>query len=124
MDIPAKLGIPTHEFRLVIGRTKIDYDPDKEGINRKKHGYSLESAVALFERMLLPISNPPPYAVSDSFIENNEVRHMHMTTDDSGIVVLMVTTMRPDETVRVISLRKANEHERTNFQQLTGYVQP
>lgn len=48
---------------------------------------------------------------------------MHMAVDDSGNVVLMVTTMRPDETVRVISFRKAHKHEREAFHRLTGYVQ-
>ena len=33
------------DFRIIIGRTTIDYDWAKEEINRKKHGYSLESAV-------------------------------------------------------------------------------
>ena len=123
MDIAAKLGIPDYEFRLVFGRTKIDYDPDKEEANRKKHGYSLESAVYLLERVLLPVGNPTPHTVSDAFTENGEVRHMHMSVDDSGHVVLMITTMRPDETVRVISFRRAHEDERSSFQQLTGYIQ-
>jgi uncharacterized DUF497 family protein len=129
MDISAKFGIPNYEFRLVFGHTKIDYDPDKEGINRNKHGYSLESAVHLLERLLLePIVLPPskqtPYAISDAFEEKDEVRHMLMSVDDCGDVVLMVTTMRPDEIVRVLSFRRAHEKERVNFRELTGYVEP
>lgn len=42
--------------------------------------------------------------------------------DDSGNVVVMVTTMRPDETVRVISLRKAHLDEREEFIRLTGWL--
>ena len=123
MDIPAKLGIAEHEFRVVFGRTTIDYDPNKEDANRAKHGYSLESAVDILKRLLMPNTNPRPYAVSDAFLENGEARHMHLTIDDSGYVVLMVTTMRPNETVRVMSFRKAHEDERANFQTLTGYAQ-
>src|SRR3990172_7767075 len=123
MDIPAKFGIPDHEFRLVFGRTKIEYDPNKEDSNRKKHGYSLESAVYLLERILLPIGSPKPHAVSDAFIENGDVRHMHLSVDDSGHVVLMVTTMRQGETVRVISFRRADSNERENFSRLTGFVE-
>jgi len=122
MDVPRRLGIPDYEFRLVFGRTTIDYDPNKEEENRKKHGYSLESAVYILKRLLFPPNNSLPYAVSDAFIENGEVRHMHMGLDDSGYVVFMVTTMRPDETVRLISFRRAHEDERKNFQALTGYV--
>ncbi len=124
MDIPAKLGIPSHEFRVVLGRTRIDYDRDKEYINREKHGYSLESAVHLLERLVLPLGDIFPHAVSDAFMENGEVRHMHMSVDDCGDVVLMVTTMRPDETVRVISFRRASGDEVRTFQNLTGYVKP
>ena len=124
MDIPTKFGIPTYEFRLVFGRTKIEYDPNKEDENRKKHGYSLESAVYLFEQMLLPAGNPKPHAVSDTFSENGEARHMHLSVDDSGHVVLMATTMRQDETVRIISFRRAHPDEREKFRQLTGFVEP
>jgi uncharacterized DUF497 family protein len=123
MDIPGKLGIPDHEFRVVIGGTTVDYDLEKEDANRKKHGYSLQSAVHLLERYILPIGGAPPHAVSDAFIENDELRHMHMSVDDSGKVVLMVTTMRPAETVRVISFRRASEDEREKFRELTGYTE-
>src|SRR3990167_7443287 len=120
MDVPNKLGIPEYEFRLVFGRTKIDYDPDKEEVNRRKHGYSLESAVHLLERMLLPVGTPAPYAVSAPFMENHEVRHMHMSVDDSGHVVLMVPKRRTEEAVRLTSSRRAPENERGEFQTLAG----
>ena len=124
MDIPAKPGIPDYEFRLVFGCTKIDYGPEKEEINRKNHHYSLESGVHLLERLLLPLGNQPPHVITDSFKEKGEVRHKHMSVDDSGNVVVMVTTMRPEETVRVISFRRAHQKEREKFRELTGYVEP
>lgn len=101
------LGVPDWEFRLVVGRTGIDYDQEKEEANRRKHGYSLESAVQMLERIILPLGGPA-VLTSDSFIENGEVRQMHLSTDDEGRVVLAVTTMRPDEVVRVISFRRAD----------------
>ena len=120
MDVPEKLGIPEYEFRLVIGVTKIEYDKSKEDINRTKHGYSLESAVHYFECLLLPLHSKP-FITSDSFIEDGEVRHMHMGIDDSGYVVIFVTTMRDEETVRIISFRRASESERKEFYEHTGY---
>lgn len=111
-------SIPSYEFRVILGRTKIDYDREKEDLNRKKHGFSLESAAYLLERILLPNSILRPHFVSDGFIENGEVRHMHLTLDDSGKAVLMVTTMRNDETVRVISLRRTDETEERKFTSL------
>ena len=125
-QIIKKLDIRNYDFRVVLGRTKIDYDRDKEDENRKKHGYSLESGVYLLEKLILPIS-PAPFITSDPFKEGGEVRLIHMGVDDSSNVVLMVTTMRPDETVRVISFRRASEEERRIFHKYTGYnkaIQP
>jgi uncharacterized DUF497 family protein len=119
-DIPRRMGIPDWAFRVVIGRTKIDYDVDKEQLNRQKHGYSLESAVWLLERLVFPFVEPLPKMTSPGFLEGGEVRHMHMSVDD-GKVVFMVTTMRPDETVRVISFRRASEEEREQFFRETGF---
>jgi uncharacterized DUF497 family protein len=120
MDIPKKMGIKDTDFRGVFGGTKIDYDPEKEDINRKKHGYSLLSAVDLLERWILPIPSTP-FITSDPIEINNEIRHQHIGVDDSGNVVFIVTTMRKDETVRVISFRRAHENERALFKSLTGY---
>lgn len=115
MDTPNEFGIPDYEFRVVIGKTRIEYDPNKEEANRKKHGYSLESAVHILERILLPGVNPRAHFVRDVFIENGEVRHEHLCMDDCNKVVVMVTTMRPNETVRIISFRSAHEDERNEF---------
>ena len=123
-DVPRKLGVPDWEFRVVFGRTKIEYDPDKEQINREKHGYSLESGVQQLERMIFPIRAPPPCMTSDGFLKGNEVRHKHMGVDDSGKIVHMVTTMRPNETVRLISYRRASPEERECFRSSTGYLKP
>lgn len=107
------------DFRSVIGRTQVDYDPKKEDVNRERHKYSLESAVHFFTRLLLPIAQPPFLTRDASTVE--ERRHEHMTLDDQGYVVFIVTTMRDNETVRVISLRRAHESERQAFTRLTGF---
>ena len=98
------------DFRVVIGSTGIDYDPKKEQVNRKKHGYSFESAVYLLERLVLPIPSPL-FMTTEPFEENGEIRHNHMTVDDNGNLLFFVTTMRPGETVRVMSLRRASGTE-------------
>ena len=121
MDFPEKLSISEYEFRLIFGRTRIEYDESKEMANRKNHGYSLESAVHYFEKLLLPTGPSSPFMTSDAFLENGEVRHMHMGLDDSGKIVLFVTTMRDEETVRIISFRRAKESECKTFSEYTGY---
>jgi uncharacterized DUF497 family protein len=120
MDIPKKMGIKDTDFRVVFGGTKIDFDPNKEEYNRKKHGYSLVSAVDLLERWIFPIPSTP-FITSDPIEKNGEIRHQHIGVDDSGNVIFMVTTMREEETVRVISFRRAHEKERDLFKSLTGY---
>lgn len=62
-------------------------------------------------------------ATSDGFLENGEVRHMHLCIDDDRRVLFMVTTMRDDEVVRVVSIRLASEEERGLFKELTGYAE-
>ena len=98
------------EFRVVIGRSTIDFDPDKEDENRAKHKYSLASAIDIFEKLLLPFSSPP-ICTRDASTQA-ERRHEHLSVDSEGKVVFIVTTMRPDETIRVISLRRASQDER------------
>jgi uncharacterized DUF497 family protein len=126
MNFAEMMGIPDWEFRLVFGRTRIDYDPEKEEANRRKHHISLESAVTLLERLLIsPLGrNRHPFATSDGFLENGEVRHMHLCVDDDHKVLLIVTTMRDEEVIRAISVRRASAEERAQFTELTGYVEP
>jgi uncharacterized DUF497 family protein len=119
MDIPEKLGIHATDFRLVFGRSKIDYDHQKEVLNRKKHGYSLESAVYILQNWLLPIRSHP-FITSDPVVKGGEIRHQHIGVDEENNVVFIVTTMRPDETVRVISFRRASEEERQIFAEHTA----
>ncbi|MGC9207918.1 hypothetical protein [Acidithiobacillus sp.] len=102
------------DFRVLIGRTCIDYDPNKEQINRKHKHYSLESAAYLLQRLVLPIPSPL-FMTKGPFEENGEIRHNHMTLDDNGNVLFFVTTMRPGETVRVISLRPASHAEKALY---------
>jgi uncharacterized DUF497 family protein len=104
------------DFRVILGHPKIEYDPAKEGINRKKHGYSLESAVDLLTSLVLPGSLRPFFTGETT--RDSEVRHEHLTMDDSDNVVYMVTTMRENEAVRVISLRRANRQEIASFNKL------
>jgi uncharacterized DUF497 family protein len=100
------------DFRLLIGSTSIDYDPDKDEINRKQHGYGLESAVFLLQEALLPLHGGiGPLFYSEPVCVDGEIRHQLMTRDEHGSVLFMVTTMRKGETVRVISLRRASKKE-------------
>ncbi|BCS90068.1 hypothetical protein [Pseudodesulfovibrio sediminis] len=123
MSIVDILGIEDEDFRIVFGKTQIDYDPNKDEINRKKHGYALESGVDFLNRTIQPFSSSPmmtrkKVVANDEY--GDEVRHNHLCYDDQNNVVFMVTTMRPDETVWVISVRPASREERDLFQATYG----
>jgi len=120
MNFTEKLNIPDDEFRLILGTTKIEYGDDKNDINIREKKYSLESAAYFFERLLLNTSKVP-FITSDASTKYNEKRHMHMSIGDSGEVVFFVTTMRNEETIRIISFRKADKNERKVFFDVTGY---
>lgn len=120
MDIPKKLGIKETDFRLVIGGSQIDYDASKEAANLKTHGRSLKEALPILENFILPV-NRRPFITHDPTERSGEIRHQHMGLDQQGNIVFFVTTMRPDETVRVISFRRASRKERRVFAELTGY---
>ena len=124
MDIPKKLNIQETDFRLVIGTTSIDYDPNENEINISNHGYSFDEAIVIFEQILLPISSTPPFMVKDSIEVNGERRSNIITIDKQGKVILIALTMRRNETVRIISMRRASKKERDIFAKLLGYNQP
>ena len=112
----------SHEdFRVVIGGSTIDFDESKEDENRVKHKYSLASAIDIFQNLLLPVPSPP--LITRDASTQSERRHEHLSVDSDGKVVFIVTTMRPDETIRVISLRRASQEERDVFSHVTNFTE-
>lgn len=68
--------IDDREFRLIIGRTQIDYDPDKEAVNRRKHGYSLSCTQDVFSDILI---HHIPWVFRHSPTDaHGELRHQHL----------------------------------------------
>jgi uncharacterized DUF497 family protein len=109
-----------HDFRIIFGTTEAVCDENKEVVNRIKHKYSLASAEFFLERRSLPVPQPP-YAVREVAPINGEIRHEHMTVDTEGNIIFFVTTMRKNEKVRVVSLRKASNDEIKVFEHHTGF---
>ena len=98
------------DFRGIIGKTGIEYDQTKEDANQSKHGYSLKLAEDLINRWIFPTPSPL-FITLEPFEKNGEIRHNHMTLDCEKKLVFIVTTMRADEKVRIISLRRASDAE-------------
>lgn len=103
------------EFRVVFGTSEIEYDPDKERVNREKHGYSLEGAAQILSRLALPIPQPK-FLFKDKEVSGE--RRCECMTKADGKVVFFVITMRDGEKIRVISFRDASKEEREIYRAL------
>ena len=79
------------------------------------------NAVDLIEKCLF--FQPDPFFVYGPFECGGEKRLKWLGLDDAKTVVHVVCTMRPDETVRVISFRRASQQERELFQTLVDQNQ-
>jgi uncharacterized DUF497 family protein len=112
VDFHKKLNIQEYEFRLIFGRSGIDIRPEKE-LKNLDHGYSLNEAADVFTSAMLfqtHLHSSVPY------IRNNEIRQSHMATYKEKIVHI-TTAMLSDETIRIISMRRASKKERKIYEE-------
>jgi uncharacterized protein len=88
------------------------WDPEKDAINRSKHGVSFETAALVFE-------DPLHLSVLDRIVAGEgRWRTMGLV---NGLVILIVahTYLEQDgqETIRIISARKATRRERKHYEE-------
>lgn len=88
---------------------KFEWDEAKNTINIEKHGYSFHDAHELFEGDRLEFL--------DDRKDYGEPRHIILGFIQDRMVVAVYT--RRSETVRIISLRKANTREKERFENKT-----
>ncbi len=89
------------------------WDPNKDRINRRKHGLSFATALRVFS---------DPFAMSEpDRIEDGEERWRTIGLIEGAAVVLVAHTFRedPDGTVaiRIISARRATRQERRRYEE-------
>lgn len=107
------------EFRLIVGRSTIAFDPAKDVRNLILQRKSLTEAGRILQCELFGTGRAP--LITRDAKSSSEVRHEHMGVGSDGKIVFFVTTMRPDEVVRVISLRRASLKERQIYCLLTQF---
>ena len=78
-----------------------EWDPNKDRLNRQKHGVAFADTFAVFE---------DPNALTEDDEEHEEDRYVTMGMDCFGRLLVVVYTWR-DENIRIISARKANKWE-------------
>ena len=85
--------------------SRFEWDEDKNRANRRKHGISFEEAATIFDGPVLSLED-------DS--DPTEVRERSFGLIGGLVVACVVHTDR-DDTIRIISARKATPNERKFF---------
>lgn len=87
------------------------WDPEKDAINRTKHGVSFETAALVF-------SDPFHLSVMDHIVEGEE--RWRTMGQIGGVLILVVAhtyqEQNGEETIRIISARKATRSERRQYE--------
>ncbi|SRR5712691_7341782 len=88
---------------------RFEWDPRKDAENRRKHGVSFEEATTVVaDEYALLLDDPDHSAAEDRFIL--------LGLSAAFRVGLVVHTYRePDDTIRIISARKATKRERQQY---------
>lgn len=86
---------------------KYEWDEAKNALNIENHGIDFNDAHELFEgnRLIIPDDRK-------DYGEKRLIAIGHI----NGRLMVAVYTQRPPETIRIISLRKANSHEKARFE--------
>lgn len=85
---------------------KYEWDISKANSNRRKHGVEFADAVAVFE-------DDFAIQIEDDFPD--EQRFITIGIDGFARILVVIYTWRED-TIRIISARKATNHERRDYE--------
>lgn len=87
---------------------EIEWDENKNAENIRKHGLDFVDAWQVFQN--------PLFVKLDDREDYGEDRWIGIGMMSNGIVVVFVFTERDQETIRIISIRKATRYERTRYE--------
>ena len=90
-----------------------DWDNNKNQSNIAKHGISFEEAIAIFD-------DPNILNYEDTRFNYGETRFVSigqiiLVTQEKTVIIVVIHTQR-NQTIRLISARKANERERKRYE--------
>ena len=88
---------------------KFEWDENKAKSNVVKHGITFSEAVTIF-------ADPYLLFTEDSQHSQEEEREWAIGVAENGSLIVVVFTIR-DETIRIISARKATRNERKQYEQ-------
>lgn len=88
---------------------RFEWDPAKARANRRKHGVSFEEATSVFvDDHALLIGDPDHSDSEDRFI-------LLGASAEAGLLVVCHCHREPDDTIRIISARRATRTERQSY---------
>jgi len=87
---------------------KIEWDPKKAKSNLKKHGVSFEEAATALSDPMAATGADPDHSI-------NEERYVTFGVSEKGRLVVVSHTEK-DQTIRIISARKASKGERELYE--------
>jgi len=87
---------------------EFEWNENKNGENIRKHGFDFADAWQVFENPLL--------VKLDDRADYGEDRWTGVGMMSNGIVIVLVFTEKDQETIRIISMRKATKNERTSYE--------
>jgi len=88
---------------------RFTWDPRKAAVNLRNHGVSFDEAASVF-------ADPLALAVEDAV---DPGRALLIGLSDRRRLVLSVYTEVDDDTIRIISARRATSHERRHYEEGT-----
>ena len=88
---------------------KIEWDPKKAKSNLKKHGVSFEEAATALNDPMAATGADPDHSITED-------RYVTFGVSEKGRLVVASHTEK-DETIRIISARKASKGERELYEE-------
>ncbi len=85
---------------------KFEWDESKRRINYKKHGLDFSDAHLVF--------NDDAFIIEDPHDDYDEIRYILQGMLEQHIIIIAFT-VRNDDIIRIISMRKANKRERKSY---------
>ena len=89
---------------------RFEWDPSKAAENLVKHGVSFEEAATVFRDTLSATGADPDHSFS-------EERFITFGISSDGRLLVVAHTDRDDDTIRIISARRATPHEREIYEE-------
>jgi len=99
------------DYMFVLGTTEIEFDPDKDELNRTKHKYSLSCAADIIESYMI---GRIACIFSDEYADegvHDEPRFQILAEYEGKVVQVVCTWRNEGKTVRIISMHRANDKE-------------